>query len=533
MKNSSLEKTVRNIRNIATYAPHRVYAVLLISAAVVIPSLAIFAYGPDRPTYTIEQPADHITFNSITNNPNWGDERNSVLVRPVGATNNDWRDDLNVEDGKEYEIKVLVHNNAAANLNLTATNVRVNADIPTTAGTSATIQSAIMSDNSQPNKIWDHVTLNSDKRFNVAYVPGSARYFNNINNSAGFAINDGDLISQNGALVGYNSMDGNIPGCFQYSGFMYYKVKIYGELTANYEMSKQVRKHVEGQKGNWSKSVTVKPEDKVDYLIQYKNTGTANQNNVVVKDALPTKLSYNNGTTKLFNESNPAPNGMVTSDNLVTPSGINIGNYAPENNALVTFTATTPKAKDVECGNNTYRNTAYVETDNGNKQDTADVVVTKDCKDTPIYTCDMIEATKISQLEYSFNVKVSAKNATAKQVTIDFGDGQTATRDLKSLPVSHTYANAGQYTIITKASFEVDGKTVTNVTSETCKTVIDTTSPTVVTTGSTSTPTTPEVLPSTGPAEVFAGVLAASALGLGIQQWYASRKAVESALHHQ
>jgi hypothetical protein len=164
-----------------------------------------------------------------------------------------------------------------------------------------------------------------------------------------------------------------------------------------------------------------------------------------------------------------------------------------------------------------------------------DVTITKECKDQPVYSCDMIEATKVSALEYSFNVKVTAKNATAKDVVIDFGDGQNAIRDLNSLPVKHTYAKAGQYTIVAKASFQVDGKTVKDITSETCKTVINTDSPTVVTTGTTSTPNAPapQSLPSTGPAEVIIGLAGASALGLGIQQWIASRRAVEAALHHK
>lgn len=533
--NHNTNKLIRNVRNIARYAPHRVYALILIGLAVLIPSLAIWAYGPERQTYTINSPADKITFNSITDNPNWGDERNSVLVRDGASTsNNDWRDELQVQDGKEYTIKMIVHNNAADNLNLVATNVRVNADIPTTTGTEASIQSAIMSDNASPQKIWDNVVLKSDKRFNVAFVPGSARYYNNINNTTGFQLPD-SLISAAGTPVGYEQMDGNLKGCFQYSGFLYYKVKVYGELTANYEMSKQVRKHVEGQKGNWQKSVAVNPGEKVDYLVSYKNTGTANQQNVVVKDSLPAKVTYNPGSTRLFNESNPAPLGMVASDNITTANGINVGDYAPQTNALVTFTATTPQAQDLACGNNTLRNTAFVETDNGNKQDTADVTITKECKDQPVYSCDMIEATKVSALEYSFNVKVTAKNATAKDVVIDFGDGQNAIRDLSSLPVKHTYTKAGQYTIVAKASFQVDGKTVKDITSETCKTVINTDSPTVVTTGTTSTPNAPapQSLPSTGPAEVIIGLAGASALGLGIQQWIASRRAVEAALHHK
>ena len=44
-----------------------------------------FAYGPERQTFTAENPADHVTFNSITNNPTVGDERNFVRVRQVGS----------------------------------------------------------------------------------------------------------------------------------------------------------------------------------------------------------------------------------------------------------------------------------------------------------------------------------------------------------------------------------------------------------------------------------------------------------------
>ena len=61
------------IRNIAQYAPHRVYALVLISIGVIGLGIATFAYGPERATFTAENPADYVTFNAITNSPAYGD----------------------------------------------------------------------------------------------------------------------------------------------------------------------------------------------------------------------------------------------------------------------------------------------------------------------------------------------------------------------------------------------------------------------------------------------------------------------------
>ena len=530
---------LRSLRNLAQYAPHRVYAVILLALAVIIPSIVILAAGPDRPTYTIQTPADHITFNSIIDNPSWGDERNFVLAKKADDATNNWRDTIDgAQNGDIYTVKMLVHNNAAQNLNLVATNTRVFATIPATTGTSATIAGSLSADPpATPQKIWDEVTINSDKRFNVAIDTSTpVKYYNNIKNidlanpyGSGFTLSTGELTSAIGAQVGYEQMDGNIPGCFQYSGFVYFNVKIYGEATAKFEATKQVRKHTTNT-GGWAKSVQVNPGEQVDYLVTYKNTGETQQDNVVIKDSLPAATSYVDNTTKLANAN--VPSGVTLSDNNITkPVGINIGSYLPTANAFTTFTATVGKNEDLpQCGNNVLRNTATVETDNGSDSDYADVTVNKECKDQASYSCDALEATKIKELEYSFNVKLSSNMATAKEVTFDFGDGQNAVRDAKSLPITHAYAQAGQYTVKASASFDVDGKTVKDITSDACKTVINTA---VTPASATGTPSTPTEIASTGPVEVFAGILGASAFGLGIQQWYASRRAVTEALSQE
>ncbi|MEK7621137.1 MAG: PKD domain-containing protein [Patescibacteria group bacterium] len=520
---------IDQIRNISKYAPHRVYAILLISIGVIGLGLASFAYGPGRATYTIEDPADHITFNSITNNPNYGDERNFVLIKDAANTAaGGWsHTDINVTPGKEYLVRMYVHNNAAEDLNKVSTNTRVMANVPTTTGNQAQIDGFVTSDNASPKQVWDDVVLKSDKRFNIAYVAGSSRYYNNVNPSTGFALPD-SIVTNAGALVGYQTMDGNVPGCFKYSGIATFRVKVQGETSADFTVAKQVRKHIEGQTGNWQKNITAEPGDKIDYIVEYKNTGQTQQDNVAVKDSLPENVSYAAGSSTLTNS--VTPNGIKVSDNVVTPSGINIGSYSGGANAFVYFESTIGAEKNLaQCGNNVLRNTASVTTDYGTKQDTADVTVKKDCDDKPSYSCDALKLSKISQLQYSFDVNVSANKATPKEVTIDFGDGQTAIRSIESLPVKHAYAKAGEYTVTAKVSFEVDGKTVKDITSDACKVIVNTETTPTSTSGSV---TTPGSIASTGPVEVIGGIAGVSALGIGIQQWFASRRAVAEALHH-
>lgn len=530
MSNKNIEKALRSVRNISKYAPHRLYALVLIGIGVVGIGLATFAYGPtNRTTFTAANPATYVTFNSITDAPGFGDERNFTWARPVTGSVNSWQtDELNVTDGQEYYIRVRVHNNAAANLNpeVTAKNTRVSASVPTNLSTAANVQATVSADNATPRDVWDGVVLKNSERFSVGYVPGSVRYYNAVNSQSGFPIAD-SVFTAGGAQVGYNSMNGDLPGCNQYAGAMMFKVKVFTEKTPQFNVEKKVRKHGDAA---WQKSITAKPGDKVDYQIGYANIGAAQQNNVTAKDTLPSGVTYQSNSTTLKNSNYPTGNGKSFEDG-VTTKGLNIGNYTPQSNAFVRFTATLPKEDALSCGNNVLRNTGFIYTDNGMKQDTADVTVNKECKDKESYSCDAIQATKISPLKYSFDVKLSANKATAKEVTLDFGDGQTAVRSAGALPVSHTYAKSGEYTVTAKASFEVDGKTVKDVTSDACKVVINTEVNHAATPGSTA--ATPDSIASTGPAEVFGGILAVSALGIGVQQWFASRRAVGEAIHHQ
>lgn len=355
-------------------APKRFSAVVLMIAAAVIIPTAAFAWGPDRPTYTVEQPADHVTFNSITNNPNYGDERNFVTIKDNALTGQgNWKDEIAVQNNKEYTVRMYVHNNAAENLNLVAHNVMARFSVPDYSAKSLQVNGFLSSSNASPSMIYDQAVFTSDNNFSLQVVPGSAKYINNVFTS-GTALSDS--VTTTGAQLGYTSMDGDIPGCFKYSGYVVFTVKA---VTIEFDVQKTVRINGDSDK-TFKENVTTKTGDKVDFQVYFKNTGGTNLEDVVVKDTLPTGLTYVPGSTKLHNAT-----GTKNVADGITTNGLNIGTYAPNGDAYLLFTAQVTVAKNSLplCGPNTLTNVASVTTGVGTKEDTAGVVIPKECQPVP------------------------------------------------------------------------------------------------------------------------------------------------------
>ncbi len=365
---------MRKLISLIRRAPKRTSVVLAIVAAVLVVPATLFAWGPSRPTYTIENPADHITFNSITNNPNIGDERNFVGIRETGTTNQ-WSDNMTVQAGKSYTVRMYVHNNAASNLNLVAHDVTAKFNLPTTTGKSIRVDGFIDSSNSAQPEIYDDATFTNAQDFNLAYVSGSLKYENNFFGAAGIALPE-SIFTSTGAKLGYDKLDGNIPGCFQYAGYVTFTVQPQFAPTSQFTMSKMVSKHGDNK---WVKSYAAQPGEIVDYLIQYKNVGTAQEDNVTFRDTLPTGMTYVAGSTVFGNSTTPS--GVKATDDIANGTGINVGSYAPGANAWSIFSAQTPTNDQLAaCGVNTLVNTAKVTTGGGSIQDTANVTVDKTCQ---------------------------------------------------------------------------------------------------------------------------------------------------------
>lgn len=444
------------VNTVLRNAPKRTSAIVAMIAAAVIVPAALFAWGPDRTTYTTEHPADHVVFNSITNNPSHGDERNFVQVRESSASNETYADSISLNAGKEYVVYMYYHNNAASNLNASGVGIAhdatVRAEVPAIVPNGSTGTKAVgyvSASNAAPQTVWDDISFKNTTGGDIALrmVPGSAT-IHNFGKTNGATL--GDSIVTGGTKIGYDALDGTVPGCNEFAGYVTFRVKA---DQANFTVTKQVRKT--GTTG-WQKTVAANPGDSVDYLISYANTGTTWQNDVVVNDILPTGLSYTAGTTKVANATNPS--GLTVGDN-ITKGGINIGNYDTKSNAFVMFSAKVANNDQLTtCGVNTLHNVAKLETNNGTKQDSADVTVNKTCE-TPkkIEVCDMktkqivtIDENKFDSKLYSKNVKDCATTpvtpttpttpATPAQLPhTGAGDGIAAALSLGSIIASVSY----------------------------------------------------------------------------------------------
>ena len=361
-------------------------AMLSLLLAAVVPLVAS-AWGPARHEFSLREPASYVTFNSMIN-PAHGDERNFMQIRPADAGPEAYTDKISLQPGKEYIVYMYYHNNAASNLNASGVGVAqgafARAEVPSIVKRGATDTKAVgyigaanakhIDDNGKNhgNQVWDDVVLQNSTNADIAlrYVSGSA-----VIHSQGPVNNKvmPDSIVSSGAPLGYEELNGILKGCEEYAGYITFRIKA---DQPNFTVTKQVRK--DGAK-DWQQSVQgLKPGDVVQYLVSYKNTGSTQQDGVVVKDTLPKGLSYVPGSSILTNTSNP--NGKAIADGVTTGGGIKIGDYAPGAAAYVTFKATVGAAKDLECGKNTLVNKVRIDTNNGGKEATAPVEVTIECK---------------------------------------------------------------------------------------------------------------------------------------------------------
>lgn len=375
------------MRNI-TKAVLSVSAAAVIAAATMAPVI-VNAWGDSnngRPSYTNEQIEsgvleDTIVMNSISNSK-IGDEKNFVAAKVAGASVDTWNaNTINVKDGETYTIRLFVHNNSPKGEEAIAKGVTASFSLPTTVAKSQTIIGYLNSTNANPARYWDEVTLNASEDIYLEYVEGSAKYNNNIG-----TFNLPNEVITSGATLGYTKMDGNIPGCYQYSGVVTIDVKVHSSVAA--KVSKQVR--IKGTK-TWSESVEAKVGDEVEYQIEYVNLLSEQVKDVMIRDVLPTNVEYVKDSTYLYNSNYQS--GVLLQDNTLTTTGINIGSYNAKGNAYVRFTGKVVD-KTMACGNNQLVNWASATVSgstvkNAVYKDDASVMVKKDdetCKETPTPT---------------------------------------------------------------------------------------------------------------------------------------------------
>ena len=346
---------------------------------------------------------DKITFNSITDDKSVGNERNFVSALSTDADIHDcWKgNDITVTDGGKYYVRLYVHNNSPYGVAGMATGTKV---AISGIGQSTTnkdgkqeveVNGFIYSDNATPKQYWDYVRFNSDTPFHLEYMYGSAVLFNNDIGSGenGCPLPD-DIVtkshSENGTLIGFDALDGNVPGCYEYSNYITICVK----AVYDYDVTLQTQVRKVGEK-EWSDSVNAGIGDQVEFQIEYNNTGTETQTNVMIRDVLPGNLKYVANTTKLYNMSYPNWATLSPDGDIVT-RGVNIGSYLGSEdgqnggNAFIRFTAEVVDT-DLEDGRNMLVNWGRLSVGSTIQEKYAVVIVYKiRCLILRIITCSII-----------------------------------------------------------------------------------------------------------------------------------------------
>lgn len=365
------------MKRIIKYSVTRALVSTMIAIALTFISSSVMAYGPERQTFTMANPADYVTFNSITDNPVLGDERNFVRIAEDNS-NSAYKDEIKLVPGKVYELYIGYHNNAKSSLNQNGSGIARGAKVavqypvtvsPSQSGTISAILSAV---NANPKEVWDGVTITSDTELTLNYVVGSAKIYNDW--KANGSVLSTAIFSEEGTYLGLNELNGLLPGCAEYSGHILIKFKA---NTTEAKIDKSAS--LDGE--NFSKEVKAKPGDEITFKVSFTNTGTTDLHNVTFHDELPEGLSLVEGTTYLKYSTENTANKMT---DLIATNGYNTGTYGPGTGATITYKVKVSENQDF-CGN--LVNKIFLDHDNGELTDGAIVAVEgENCK--PVYDCE-------------------------------------------------------------------------------------------------------------------------------------------------
>lgn len=287
-------------------------------------------WGPSRPVFTMHDPSPMVTLNSITDNPDHGDERNFFNVKPAGDPRA-FSDRLNVYGLHRYTASVF-YSNSALPSGPAAVNTRVSLLFPSSMTGSTRLNAIVSADNAIPPVVWDSAVITlpkPDESADLRYVPGSARL--HTGGKAHGATLGNEIFTDDGVLVGCDRLDGIVSGETRCEGWVTFDFIL---AQAHFTMEASI-----GTPGlnDYAGHQEIKPGGSVSVMMQYKNTGNVDQNDVVMGiAALPLCGSIAPGSTRIF-DSGTAGKWVKIEQDIDVNNPINLGLYAPNGNAFLQF----------------------------------------------------------------------------------------------------------------------------------------------------------------------------------------------------
>lgn len=296
------------------------------------------------------------------------DARNVSAGGVFSATQADHDNGVQANAGDEIEFQIYYHNGAVPED--VANNVMVRASLPGGTRQSHEVSASVSSDQTSA------VTSSGAFRGGniVVYVSGQAQTLDFISGSVRWypsRTTTAQSLANSDNLVGSGVNVGTVQGCFQFSSIITFRARVGSQSVVNPDRSLSINKQVLNvSKGetSYNNSTFASPGDRVRFRIDFSTSGNASQDNVIVRDLLPSQFSYISGTEQL--------DGLTVGNEYdLFGSGRNVGSLSAGASRSVTFEATVAGA-GVFSGTTNLTNTANVRSDQvGTRQDDANVVV--------------------------------------------------------------------------------------------------------------------------------------------------------------
>lgn len=186
------------------------------------------SWGPERPTYTMNRPAIHPAFNSITDNPVYGDERTFVDLKMADDDREGgWDDDIWASPGDVVSVRIYVENSGADNFEDVWPGQIQDARLWLRlfdGGRKHSVGAILSAANA--DDVWDGATIHADENVIAEWVPGSLTLYSNFHPAPNGLKLDQDAALTDGTLLGAKEMDGFIKPGYGFDLYVYAEVRI-------------------------------------------------------------------------------------------------------------------------------------------------------------------------------------------------------------------------------------------------------------------------------------------------------------------
>ncbi len=301
-----------------------------------------------------------------------GNEKKFMLAQEVNeATDNVWQSGtIEVEDQKEYLLRIYVCNDNPGGRDAVAEGVMIDFFIPQKSSKEIRVWGMISAKNTHPKKYTDSILFtNNWYPFHLEYDYEPIKLYNSgIGKNEGYSLGHEDLFTQ--MYIGYDSLDGSLPGGDEFSTSIILKAKVVfdNSFIINYQVT-----HFSDSK-EWKDETVAKVDDRLTCRIRFKNISNETQHNVSVAVMFPKNLHYiSSFDSKLDDMYRP----LILDSPLAIGAPVNIGDYAPGSVATICFDMEIVD-NDLALGNNELISYLQVEIDDLMAEDYIKILVNKE-----------------------------------------------------------------------------------------------------------------------------------------------------------